>query len=122
MKRVRNFSPQRCGRTLYLGLIKIFENSEGIIGSMEHVLPGVQVVQLPVPNISSVSCDFSPIESWQIKFLEEILTNFLLFRQCSINPVVFCHREVYYRQYEGQRKFSHFLRRLELTGGTELIN
>ena len=99
MKRVRNFSPQRCGRILYLGLIKIFENSEGIIGSMEHVLPGVQVVQLPVPNISSVSCDFSPIESWQIKFLEEILTNFLLFRQRSINPVVFCHREVYYGQY-----------------------
>ena len=99
MKRVGNFSLLWSGRILFLDLIKIFENSECIICSMEHVLPGVQVVQVPISNVSSVSSVYFPIESWQIKFLEEILANFLLFRQRSINPVVFCHREVYYGQH-----------------------
>ena len=80
LKRVGNFSLLWSGRILFLDLIKIFENSECIICSMEHVLPGVQVVvQVPISNICSVSSGFFPIECWQIKFLEEILTNFLLF-------------------------------------------
>ena len=61
-----------------LDTIKIVENSECIIGSMEHVLPGVQVVQ--TPDISSLSSTVVfLIGSWQIELLEEILTNFLLF-------------------------------------------